>query len=47
LKSFRRAAVIIGGIELTEKIKKEQFKIGKLGGHIATIPDLWRTALAA
>jgi transposase-like protein len=47
LKSFRTAAVVIGGIELAEKIKKEQFKIGKLGGHAATMPDLWRAALAA
>ena len=47
LKSFRTAAVIIGGVELAEKIKKEQFKIGKLGGHAATMPDLWRAALAA
>jgi len=36
-----------GGIELAEKIKKEQFKIGKLDGHAATMPDLWRAALAA
>jgi transposase-like protein len=47
LKSFRTAAVVIGGIELAEKIKKEQFKIGKLGGHAVTMPDLWRAALAA
>jgi hypothetical protein len=29
LKSLRTAAVVIGGIELAEKIKKGQFKIGK------------------
>ena len=28
LKSFRTAAIVIGGIELAEKIKKDQFKIG-------------------
>ena len=33
LKSFRTATVVIGGIELAEKIKKGQFKIGKLGGR--------------
>ncbi len=33
LKSFSTAAVVIGGIELAEKIKKGQFKIGKLGGN--------------
>ena len=47
LKSFRTAAVVISGIELAEKIKKEQFKIGKLGGTTATMPEIWRAALAA
>src|SRR3954470_6883177 len=47
LKSFRTAAVVIRGIELAEKIKKGQFKIGKLGGPTASMPDLWRAALAA
>jgi len=39
--------VTISGIELTEKIRKEQFKIGKLGGSKAGMPEIWRTALAA
>jgi transposase-like protein len=47
LKSFRTAAVVIGGIELAEKIKKRQFKIGSLGGSKATMPELWQAALAA
>ncbi len=47
LKSFRTAAVVIGGIELAEKIKKYQFKIGKLGGAKARNPAIWQTALAA
>ena len=47
LKSFRTAAVVISGIELAEKIKKEQFKIGKLGGRNATMPEIWQAALAA
>ena len=47
LKSFRTAAVVIGGIELAEKIKKRQFKISPLGGSKATMPELWRAALAA
>jgi transposase-like protein len=47
LKSFRTAAVVIGGIELAEKIKKGQFKIGKLGGSKATMPEIWQAALAA
>jgi transposase-like protein len=47
LKSYRTAVVVIGGIELAEKIKKGQFKIGKLGGRKATMPELWQAALAA
>ena len=47
LKSFRTAVVVIGGIELAEKIKKEQFKIGQLGGRQATLPEIWESALAA
>jgi transposase-like protein len=47
LKSFRTAAVVVGGIELAEKIKKRQFKIGPPGGSKATIPEIWQAALAA
>jgi transposase-like protein len=47
LKSFRTAAVVIGGIELAEKIKKGQFKVGKLDRTKATTPEIWRAALAA
>jgi transposase-like protein len=47
LKSFRNAAVAISGIELAEKIKKGQYKIGKLGGRTATMPEIWQAALAA
>ena|SRR5450631_3431508 len=46
-KRFDNAAVTISGIELAEKIKKEQFKIGKLGGSRATMAELWSAALAA
>jgi transposase-like protein len=35
------------GIELAEKIKKGQFKIGKLCGPTATMPEIWRAALVA
>jgi transposase-like protein len=31
-KSFPTAAVVIVAIELAEKVKKQQFKLGKLGG---------------
>jgi transposase-like protein len=47
LKNFSTAAVVIGGIELAEKIKKGQFKIGKLGSTKATMPEVWQAALAA
>ena len=47
LKSFQTADIVIGGIELAEKIKKGQFKTEKLGGRHATMPDIWRAALAA
>ena len=46
LKRFANAAVVIAGIELAEKIKKDQFKTGKLGGAAATAPEIWRAALA-
>jgi hypothetical protein len=47
LKSFSAAGVTISGIELTEKIRKGRFKIGKLGRSKATMPEIWRAALAA
>jgi len=47
LKSFGTAAVVISGIELAEKIKKGQFRTGKLGGSTATTPEIWQAALAA
>jgi len=47
LKSFETAEIVISGIELAEKIKKGQFKTGKLGGQRATLPEIWRAALAA
>ena len=46
-KRFDNAVVTISGIELAEKIKKGQFKTGKLGGCNATMTDLWNAALAA
>jgi hypothetical protein len=38
-KRFDHAVVTISGIELAEKIKKGQFKTGKLGGAEATMLD--------
>jgi transposase-like protein len=46
-KRFDNAAITISGIELAEKIKKGQFKTGKLGGRNATMTELWNAALAA
>ena len=47
LKSFQTADIAISGIELAEKIKKGQFKLGKLDGRRATLSEIWRAALAA
>ncbi len=47
LKSFETADIAISGIELAEKIKKGQFKIGKLGGCRAMPQEIWQAALAA
>jgi transposase-like protein len=46
-KRFDNATVTISGIELVERIKKEQFKIGKLDGPRSTMAELWSAALAA
>jgi transposase-like protein len=47
LKSFETSDIVISGIELAEKIKKGQFKIGRLGGHRAMPQEIWQAALAA
>ena len=47
LKSFRTAVVVISGIELAEKIRKGQYRTGKIGGRTATMPTIWQAALAA
>jgi putative transposase len=44
---FESAAVTISGIELVQKIQKQQFKTGTLGGRSATMPELWNAVLAA
>jgi hypothetical protein len=45
-KRFDSAAVTIAGIELAQKIKKHQFKIGKLSGRPGTAPEIWAAVLA-
>ena len=47
LESLESATIVISGIELAGKIKKGQFKFGKLGGPGATMPEIWSAALAA
>jgi transposase-like protein len=46
-KRFDTAAVTITGIELAQKIKKHQFKIGKLSGRPRTAPEIWAAVLAS
>jgi len=47
-KRFDNAVVTVSGIELAEKIKNGQFKMGKLSRRKqATLADLWDAALAA
>ena len=46
-KRFDHAAIPISGIELAEKIKKGQFKIGKLRNRTPTMSEQWSAALAA
>ena len=46
-KRFETATVTIRGIELAEKIKKNQFNIRPLTKKIVTAPELWSAVLAA
>jgi transposase-like protein len=46
-KQFEAARITISGIELVEKIRKQQFKTGSLPGRPATVPDIWAAVLAA
>jgi transposase-like protein len=46
-KRFETAAVTIRGIELAEKIKKNQFNLDTLTGKPASAPALWAEVLAA
>ena len=47
LKHFRRAATTIAGIELMHRIRKGQFKLGRLGTKGNTAPKIWNAVLAA
>jgi transposase-like protein len=46
-KRFETATITISGIELAEKIRKQQFNTGNLPGRPATAPDVWAVILAA
>ena len=46
-KRFGSAVVTISGVELVQKIQKQQFKTGTLRGRSATMPELWNAVLAA
>jgi hypothetical protein len=46
-KRFDTATITISGIELAEKIRKQQFEIGTLPGSPLAAPDIWAAALAA
>src|SRR5580700_6601953 len=46
-KRFETAAVTIRGIELAEKIKKQQFNLKPLTGQATTAPEIWTAVLAA
>ena len=46
-KHFRRAATTIAGIELMHRIRKGQFKLGKLRVKNKTAPEIWNAVLAA
>ena len=46
-KNFRRAATTIAGIELIHRIRKGQFKLGKLRIKDKTAPEIRNAVLAA
>src|SRR5580658_1287829 len=43
--NFRRAATTIAGIELMHRIRKGQFKLGKLRVKNKTAPEIWNAVL--
>ena len=47
LKRFRRAATTIAGIELMHRIRKGQFRLGKLRIEDKTAPEIWNAVLTA
>jgi hypothetical protein len=47
LKRFRSASITIAGIELIHRIKKGQFKLGRLRIKDNRAPTIWNAVLAA
>jgi hypothetical protein len=47
LKRFRCTWITIAGIELMHRIRKGQFKLGKLRIKGRTAPEIWNAVLAA
>ena len=45
LKHFRTAATTIAGIELMHRIRKGQFRLGKLRIKNKTAPEIWNAVL--
>jgi transposase-like protein len=46
-KKFRRAKITIAGIELLQRIRKNQFGLRRLSVHTKKIPKMWDGVLAA
>jgi hypothetical protein len=47
LKRFRSAAITIAGIELMHRIRKGQFRLGRLRVKENRTPEIWDAVLAA
>jgi transposase-like protein len=46
-KDFRHAAITIAGIELMHRIRKGQFRLGRLGAQGRTAPAVWNAVIGA
>jgi transposase-like protein len=46
-KRFRNAAITIAGIELLHRIRKGQFRLGRLGVQGGAAPAVWNAVLRA
>ena len=47
IQAIREAAVTIRGIELAEKVKKQQFNLKPLIGQATTAQEIWAAVIAA